>query len=64
MYVRMCIQVDHGVDFKVWKDQLMFYCTLSGLAEESAEAKVQQIYYGHTCCLIRKPCSHTSEFHP
>ena len=47
---KLDIQVDRGSDFEVWKDQWASYCTLSGLAEESAATKVQVL----TSCLSRE----------
>ena len=47
---KLDIQVDRGSDFEAWKDQWTSYCTLSGLAEESAATKVQVL----TLCLSRE----------
>ena len=47
---KLDIQVDRGSDFQAWKDQWTSYCTLSGLAEESAATKVQVL----TLCLSRE----------
>ena len=47
---KLDIQVDRGSDFEAWKDQWTSYCTLSGLAGESAATKVQVL----TLCLSRE----------
>ena len=47
---KLDIQVDRGSDFEASKDQWTSYCTLSGLAEESAATKVQVL----TLCLSRE----------
>ena len=40
---KLDIQMDRGADFEAWKAQWMSYCTLSGLANEAAETKVQAL---------------------
>ena len=50
---KLDIQVDRGSDFEAWKEQWTSYCTLSGLAEESAVKQVQVL----TLCLSRETLS-------
>ena len=47
---KLDIQVDCGTDFEAWRAQWTSYCTLSGLAGEAAETKVQVL----TLCLSRE----------
>ena len=50
---KLDIQVDRGGDFEAWRAQWTSYCTLSGLAGESAATKVQVL----TLCLSRETLS-------
>ena len=47
---RLDLQVDGGTDFEAWKTQWPSYLSLSGLAIESAETKVQVL----TLCFSRE----------
>ena len=47
---KLNIQVDQGLDFEAWKEQWTSYCTLSGLAGESAATQIQAL----TLCLLRE----------